>query len=77
MNEKTFPTDAAKMREVGKSISEQLPGKGYALLVFDFGPETGPANYISNAQRSDMIKFLRETLDRFERQEDFRTPEPN
>lgn len=44
---------------------------GFFVLVFPFNSEGGQANYISNgANRSDMIKFLRETADRFERQEE-------
>ena len=40
---------------------------GFALLVFDFGNE-GLANYISNADRIDMITLLKEQLARFEGQ---------
>jgi hypothetical protein len=44
---------------------------GFALLVFEFGDREGHGgHYISNAQRDDMIKALRETADRLERNED-------
>lgn len=42
---------------------------GFALIVFDFD-NPGIGNYISNAERSDMIKSLRETADRLERNQD-------
>lgn len=38
---------------------------GWALLWFGFGAP-GIASYMSNGQRSDMIKMLRETADRLE-----------
>lgn len=34
-------------------------------------------NYISNAQRPEMIKVLRETADRLEKNQDFKTPDNN
>jgi hypothetical protein len=74
--DKNFPTEAHKMRQVGEILKQQLPDLGWALLVFEFNSKN-PANYISNAQRADMIKFLRETLERFEKQQDFSTPEAN
>lgn len=41
---------------------------GFALLVFDFdAPEIG--NYIGNCNREDMIKALRETAARLEKNE--------
>ena len=44
---------------------------GIVILTFAYGDKTsGVANYISNgADRTDMIRFLRETADRFERNE--------
>jgi hypothetical protein len=39
---------------------------GFFLLVFPFN-EKGRADYISNANRSDAIKVLRETADRLGR----------
>ena len=61
------------MKMLGYAIEHTLEdnfGKmGFALLVFDFGaPGTG--NYISNANREDMIKSLRETADRLEKNQD-------
>ena len=44
---------------------------GFALLVFDFTDKRGAgADYISNANREDMLKFMQETLDRLRAKED-------
>lgn len=61
------------MRLIGQAVDHTLKDnvghKGWALLVFDFH-ESGIANYISNANRQDMIKLLRETADRIENNEE-------
>lgn len=47
-------------------IDSMLPaGKGFALLIFDFG-ENGHMNWISNAEREDMIKAMKEFVARHE-----------
>lgn len=66
----------AQMRRLAKKIEKEIPGLGFCLLVFEFH-EAGMANYVANAQRADMIKSLRETADRLERRQGFRTPETN
>jgi len=57
------------MKILGLSIEEvinQTVGEmGFALLVFDFG-RPGVSNYISNAERGDMVTALRECADRLE-----------
>lgn len=40
---------------------------GFMLLVFNFG-DTGRANYISNAERADVVTLLKEQIARFEGQ---------
>ena len=65
------------MLKIGDMVSKMLPSDiGYAVLVFPFY-NPGVANYISNAQRKDMILALRETADRLEKKQDFPTPENN
>lgn len=54
---------------VNDEIKERFGKMGFALIVFDFG-RPGISNYISNAQRSDMIAALRETADRLEQRQD-------
>ena len=43
--------------------------KGFVLIVFDFNAP-GAGNYISNANREDMIAALREIADRLEQNQD-------
>lgn len=60
-------------REVGKLIGEAIKqsggGYGFALLMFSFGDEP-EMTWISNAQRPDMIKALKEFIDKAESGED-------
>ncbi|MDO8976751.1 hypothetical protein [Reyranella sp.] len=39
---------------------------GFVLLVFPFGNHDGRCNYISNADREDVIVLLKEQLARFQ-----------
>jgi hypothetical protein len=62
------------MNGVAKGLDDvfngELRGKrrkvGWCLMVFDFGQGPGRANYISNADRNDVVVLLREQLARFE-----------
>ncbi len=70
-------TTANRMRKIGKKVRSLIPqGYGFTVLVFPFN-RPGLSNYISSAQRKDMITALRETADRLEHYEDFSTPEEN
>ena len=67
------------MRLLGDAIHYTLKDnfgpKGFALIVFNFH-EPGISNYISNARREDMIKSLRETADRLEKNQDIPAAHP-
>jgi len=65
-----------QMRDLAQMIQKRTQGLGFALLVFPFNAP-GISNYISNAERKDMIKALEETLRRWKNKEDFITPETN
>nr|WP_321357201.1 hypothetical protein [uncultured Draconibacterium sp.] len=68
---------AKAMQQMGERVKALLPSDfGYAILVFPFN-NPGVSNYISNARREDMVKMLRETADRLDNREDFKTPENN
>lgn len=54
---------------VEDTFNETIGPMGYALIVFELG-RPGFGNYISNAQRADMIKALRKTADRLEKNQD-------
>lgn len=53
-------------RQVASSIGGSLPaGVGFTLLLYSFG-EGGHLTYISNANRADMVKAMRELLAKWE-----------
>lgn len=63
----------ARMNRLAKKIDQDLNGTtkprrlGFVLLTAEFGRiEGGRVNYISNAERADMIAMLREYLARIE-----------
>lgn len=64
-----------KMNSFAYVIDEYFNGEkrghdrrtGFVMIVFEFGTE-GRANYISNANRADVVRLLREQLARFEAQ---------
>lgn len=66
----------AEMRELATKVKQQIPGLGFALIVFEVN-KPGMSNYISNCQREDMIKALEETVLRLKGKTDFPTPETN
>lgn len=56
------------MGGIAEAVVEKLPeGALFAILVFD---DPKVAQYVSNAQRADIIKALREGADRLEGGED-------
>lgn len=62
MAEPIRPEVAAEMKDIGKAIANELPpGFGFALFVFDFGGK-GHISYMSNAQRPDMLRALKEFI---------------
>jgi hypothetical protein len=57
----------AKAQNIGRLIGMSLPGDyGFALLVFGLGDKPGRMNYISNANREDMLTAMKELIARFE-----------
>jgi hypothetical protein len=62
------PKVAETGRRIGKLIGDLMPpGMGFALLMFDLeGGGASRMNYISNAERKDMIAALHELLANFE-----------
>ena len=51
------------LRSIAENIEIHAPGYGFMVMVFPFGGNERVAHYISNANRSDMIRALRETAD--------------
>jgi hypothetical protein len=47
------------MNQVAKVLDITFQGYGWTLLVFDFHRQDGRMNYISNAQRADMLTAMK------------------
>jgi len=61
-----FPSVERMASEIGAVIGASLPpGYGFALLVFSFGGD-GFLTHISNADRGDLVKLVREYADKLE-----------
>lgn len=58
-------------RRVDLILRKNYPGdkRGFCVIVFNFN-NPGISHYVSNADREDMIKALRETADRLEKRQD-------
>jgi hypothetical protein len=70
--EEAYRVEMNRLAElVDKFFNGDLRGKkrkvGFVLMVFNFG-DSGRANYISNADRADVVTLLKEQLARFEGQ---------
>jgi hypothetical protein len=73
------PAYLEKMTALADAIDELFNGDlrgedrkvGFCLMVFGFG-DAGRANYISNANRADVVTMLKEQLARFEGQPDIK-----
>jgi hypothetical protein len=56
-----------KMQGIARAVQGMVPaGWGFAVLVFSWEAPSF-MNWVSNAQRADMIKSLRECADRLEK----------
>lgn len=67
---------AEYMRAVASGLSDVLPGLGFCLLVFEFD-KPGRVDYISNANREDMLTAIDEGTQRIRSGQDWQNPEPN
>lgn len=68
--------DGAYLRLLADALKDALPGKGFALFIFEFD-QPHLAHYISNAERGTMLKALKETYHRLSGGQDIATPENN
>jgi hypothetical protein len=67
-NQMTIPEIKAVLTGLGLAVKSRLPpGTLYAVLIFD---QSDIARYVSNANRSDIIKAMREHADALEKMED-------
>lgn len=71
------------MRAIAAAVDSIFNGElcerttGFVLMVFPFNGHEGRCNYISNAQREDVKKLLKEQLARFENREEQEKSEPS
>lgn len=58
----------ARLRNIAKNIDDRLPdGFGFCLLTFPFGEqEGGEIMYVSNADRQDIVKAMKEWIQKTE-----------
>lgn len=57
------------MQAMGDLLKSVLPdGVGFSLIIFDVNREQTHFRYVSNGQRQDMLKSLRELLAKWERE---------
>lgn len=55
------------LRELGEFLNRKMPkGWGFTLQIFSFG-KNGSNFYISNANRDDMVKMMKEFIEREEK----------
>lgn len=65
-----FPAAEKAAQSTAALIGDALPpGYGFALLVFSFG-EGGYLTHVSNADRADLVRLLRECADVLSRNAD-------
>ena len=72
------PDYIEKMNALAHALDELFNGDlkgndrkvGFCVMVFNFGDGPGRANYISNANRADVVTLLKEQIKRFEGQPD-------
>lgn len=67
--------DGQTMRDLADNLKGQIPGYGFALIVFDFESGSKIGNYISNVDEGFMINALQEQLDALKKGKTFPTPE--
>lgn len=52
-----------QMQRIARLVDEQLPYKwGFFVMAFPFGAEAGRMNYVANGEREDIIKLMKEFI---------------
>lgn len=55
------------MQELANHIDSKLGEKyGFTLLVYEHNSEVGRTNYVSNSNREDVVKVMKEFIDKTE-----------
>lgn len=59
----------SKLQSIAQNIDQELPeGFGFALLTFKFNaePDTSELMYVANADRQDIVKAMKEWIEKTE-----------
>lgn len=56
-------TEEQYLAQVGEALKNTFPGLGFVFLLFCFD-DASECNYVSNAEKEDIIKALRETANK-------------
>lgn len=59
-----------KMKNIAQKVENELPnGFGFVVLTFSFNtePNTSQMLYVSNADRQDIVKAMKEWIDKTEK----------
>ncbi len=59
------PVHREILQTLADLIRKALPGFGFVLVLFDFGAK-GSMHFVSNGHRPDVIRMLRELLEKIE-----------
>lgn len=55
------------MQEIAKDIEKKLGKKyGFTLLIYEHNTDTGRMNYVSNSKREDVVKTMKEFIEKTE-----------
>ncbi len=65
-----------QIQDLGKIITQHIPNMGFCLLIYPFN-QRGMGNFLSNSNREDVIKNLRQMADHLENGTTFPTPSLN
>lgn len=56
-----------QMQKIARLVDEELPqGWGFFVMAFPFGESKGRMNYVANARREDIVKVMKEFLEKQE-----------
>jgi len=57
-----------QMQKLGRLVDEELPqGWGFFIMAFPFNDAPGRMNYVANGQQADILKLMREFIEKKER----------
>lgn len=58
----------SKMQKIGRKVDEELPREyGFVVLTFNFGEgKDNEMMYVSNANRQDVVKAMKEWIEKTE-----------